>query len=263
VAAMKKDQKDLALWAKRQQAFQNTITTLETQVRTLSSQAGQEAKLVATLSKLEAEELRMLRVEVKEKEEWVTGMRAAWEAEKNEFIREIDRLNGVIINFKNQHDEILENVKLENKIANEHRKKLGELYLERLHEFEKSKSMLDNDTKFEFENREILENCNSEMLELAREEIEELKRQIKELSESQSLELSNLRQTCEAEITRLKKLEEALSVHISSQQKTIDTLNARILQQKQKSTEGPSRPTTRVFPSASSQVQEKVPPSLS
>ena len=263
VAAMKKDQKDLALWAKRQQAFQNTITTLETQIRTLSSQAGQEAKLVATLSKLESEELRLLRVEVKEKEEWVSGMRAAWEAEKNEFIRDIDRLNGVILSFKSQHDEILENVKHENKIANEHRKKLGELYLERLHEFETSNSMLEKDTKYEFENQQILENCNSEMLELAREEIEQLKRQIKELTGSQSLELSNLRQTSEAEITRLKKLEEALSLHISSQQRTIDTLNARIVQQKQKPIEAPPRITNRILTSAQSQPQDKVPPSLS
>lgn len=263
VASSKKDKHDLTNWAKRQQAFQSAITTLETQVKTLSSQAGQEAKLVATLSKLEAEELRILRVEVKEKEEWVANMKAACEAEKSGFVQEIDRLNEVILSFKSQHDEILGHAKHEYNVANEHRKKLGELYLERLNEFEKSKSMFEKDIKYEVENQQILENCNTEMLELAREEIEQLKRKIKDLNENHSHEISLLREVSESEISRLKQLEEALSCHISSQQNTIDILNARILQFKQKPIEDAASRQVGRLSTVPALLQDKIPPSLS
>jgi hypothetical protein len=216
----KKTQEELTSWQIRQGALEKTIKALETEVGVFKANAETQGELGTAARNLEAEELRLLRKEVLDKEAWVAGMKQTWEEERAELRADVRRLRAAMKDTEINREKAAKALRDELAALSKQKESLKKLEDERLKRIEVEREVLPNTSS-----RGISKSrANPAAVVQAREEVEALKSQFANEKLKWAGELEEVRLMADTELASSRQVETILNRHVKAQQEQIKTM---------------------------------------
>lgn len=214
----KKSQEELSGWQVRQDALEKTIRALQIETGVLKANVNVQSQMAAVTRSLEAEELRMLRKEVLDKEAWVGEVKQSWEEEKLKMRAEVTRLRDTLVEIETSRNTSEQAVKDELIALEKLKDSLKKIEDDRLRRIGNDRDILESfpirgDSK-----------ANPAAVTAAREEVEALKSQFANEKLSWVGELEEVKLLSTTELASARQVESILNRHISAQQNQIKTM---------------------------------------
>lgn len=226
-----KDNESLKALEIMQQAQQKLLQNMKKQLKNLNAETIALRKLKDISNSLQSDELKLLRAEVNEKEDWVHNMREAADKEKSDLENELSRLRGLFDSISQSQEKRAERIEDEYALIITERKRLQELNLKLKHQLENDSS---KSAAISFgEKQKILENSYHEGIEIVKEEAESLKHQLDIERITHKKEIEIIKSTLGEDVNTLRQIEDAMSSHLSLQQDQIANLNQVVQTQKE------------------------------
>lgn len=216
-----KDVEDAQVAQKRQMALAKANEQLEEEVKVQSQRLETFSKLQAAKKSLEEEELKLLRIEVTEKEEWLEGFRQTWLQEKQELQAEVERLRASLLAVNDEYEDLKQRLKEQNAIVKDESRVLEEFIKDR-----KKSNELQLQVKSGLEALKrglelTFERSSQELVEISQKEVESLRQKIVIEENMHQQELELIRSSTATELSNLQQIESALTKQVSVQQAQI------------------------------------------
>ena len=221
-----KDVQDAQVAQKRQMALSKANEQLEEEVKVQSQRLETFSKLQAAKKSLEEEELKLLRIEVTEKEEWLQGYRQMWLQEKNELQTEVERLRASLLAVNDEYEDLKLRLKEQNAIVKDESAVLERYMQDRFRSAELQLKVESGLEQLKRGLEDTFEASSKELVEMSQKEVESLRQKIAIEENMHQQELELIRSSTATELTNLQQIESALTKQVSVQQSQIKEMTA-------------------------------------
>ena len=216
-----KELKEIKTWETRQAALQKTIKSLEGQLKVLTTQTASRKQLLSYEETLEAEELKLLRKEINNKEEWVEDMKESWKNEKDELERNMERLRNSVFTLNSAQEKRIAVLDEEFTLVTNERNRLTEFLIKMQKMIEKSinsKMMIEKNADML---KKIIDDSYAETIEVLRNQSEELKDEMDKETRLMKEEMQVVRAGLNNDIKNLKFMNDGLNKHVIAQEEQL------------------------------------------
>lgn len=216
----KKSLEELTAWQVRQDALEKTIKALEVEIATLKASVSLQGQMGESIRNLEAEELKLLRKEVLEKEAWVAEMKQSWDEDKEEMRAELRRLRISGKETEGSLEQCYQALQVELTSLTKQKASLKKVEEERLRLLEYEQEALahlssQGTSDYKADPAAVI---------AAREEVEALKTQFANEKLSWNTELKEAKLMADSQLDSSRKVETILNRHIKAQQDQLQTM---------------------------------------
>ena len=216
-----KDVEDAQVAQKRQMALAKANEQLEEEVKVQSQRLETFTKLQAAKKSLEEEELKLLRIEVTEKEDWLQGFRQTWLQEKQELQGEVERLRASLLAVNDEYEDLKQRLKEQNAIVKDESRVLEEFIKDRTKSNELQLKVKSGLEALKAGLERTFERSSQELVEMSQKEVESLRQKIGIEENMHQQELELIRSSTATELSNLQQIESALTKQVSVQQSQI------------------------------------------
>jgi hypothetical protein len=228
-----KELKEIKTWETRQAVLQKTIKSLEGQIKILTSQTVSRKQLLSYEEALEVEELKLLRKEINQKEEWVESMKESWKNEKEELLKESERLKNSVFSLNTVQENRINVLDEEFSLVSNERTRLAEFLVKMQKMIEKSinsKMIIEKNADML---KKIIDDSYCESIEVLKVQNEDLKEENEKELRFIKDEADVITSSLENDIKNLKTMNEGLNKHIVAQEEQLQKLSAKLKTQKE------------------------------
>jgi hypothetical protein len=216
-----KELKEIKTWETRQAALQKTIKSLEGQLKVLTTQNASRKQLLSYEETLEAEELKLLRKEINNKEEWVEDMKEAWKNEKEELERNMERLRNSVFTLNAAQEKRIAVLDEEFTLVTNERNRLSEFLVKMQKMIEKSinsKMIIEKNADML---KKIIDDCYADTIETLRNQSGELKEEMEKEAKLMKEEMQVIKESLNNDIKNLKFMNDGLNKHVIAQEEQL------------------------------------------
>ena len=216
-----KELKEIKTWETRQAALQKTIKSLEGQLKVLTTQTASRKQLLSYEETLEAEELKLLRKEINNKEEWVEDMKESWKNEKEELERNMERLRNSVFTLNSAQEKRIAVLDEEFALVTNERSRLSEFLVKMQKMIEKSinsKMMIEKNADML---KKIIDDSYAQTIEILRNQSEGLKEEMEKETKLMIEEMQVVKDGLNNDIKNLKIMNDGLNKHVIAQEEQL------------------------------------------
>ena len=222
----KKELEEITAWSTRQQAMKRQMGKLEETIKNTPNQKALYNKLQRKITELEVDELKMLRVEMNEKEEWAQKFKETIEGDKIELVEELERLRGFNKTTQERQQELTKMIADEYEILHTQRQSYEKRQADQAAHIVMEQQTFESIVSMMKQSEERILESSSALLTTAREETAALESNLQTELELHQSEMIALREITDNDMVILTEKVKVLEKLTAGQKKQLEEINA-------------------------------------